>query len=154
MFILTLTQSNGDVTQSYLIFVVFLQQTPDIISGNGGGADGMIPHVVDPLLHDLQFHTKQFTCLGCSPSSRNAAPWCLGTAVPLYSANWIPNGFLQTGLLMRASRDAAFCWASWGNGNAAINPTDVTEVTKNNTLEKRDFAPVSFKNLREVRRNC
>lgn len=38
--------------------------------------------------------------------------------------------------------------------NAAINPTDVTEVTKNNTLEKRDFAPVSFKNLREVRRNC
>lgn len=38
----------------YLVFVAFLQQSSDIISGDGGRADGVVPHVVDPPSHRLQ----------------------------------------------------------------------------------------------------
>lgn len=52
----------------YLVFAAFLQQSPDVVCGDGGGADRVVPHVVDPPSHRLHRQEDTFTFQTCSRS--------------------------------------------------------------------------------------
>lgn len=107
----------------YLISVAFLQQSPDIISGDWRWADRMIPHMVDPLLHRLHTHTQrcklEFICwarYSCfqkktktnSPMHVNSCPFlfCQLERKPVIE-EWTANeGFQRKAILQRCEMHA------------------------------------------------
>lgn len=55
-----LAQSANGGRFGYLVFATFLQQSPDVVCGDGGRANRVVPHVVDPPNHRLCRQGGQF----------------------------------------------------------------------------------------------
>lgn len=79
----------------YLVFVAFLQQSSDIISGDGGRADGVVPHVIDPPSHRLQ-RQKENLHLSHAVNATNkrlslnhTCPFTLQTGLKIIVLTWI-----------------------------------------------------------------